>query len=87
MNSIGCPLVSDSQYLDNNLLQKNKKIINRCFLHNIYYEFNYNNKNVKFTIPLQNDLLDCLQKLKPINKKNYDVYNIPTKLKKLTLIK
>lgn len=81
MKSIGCPLVSDPQYLDNKLLQKNKQIIRRCFLHNIYYGFNYNNEDLEFIIPLQKDLLDCLNNLK--STKKYDVYKIPKKLIKL----
>ena len=83
MKNIGCPIVSDPQYLDDDLLKQNKKIINRCFLHNIYYGFNYNNENLEFIIPLQKDLLDCLNKLK---SKKYDIYKIPKKLIKLKSI-
>ena len=85
MKSIGCPLVSDPQYLDHKLLLENRKIIDRCFLHNIYYGFNYNNEDLEFIIPLQQDLLNGLNKLKPINKKKYDVYKIPKKIIKLNL--
>jgi 23S rRNA pseudouridine1911/1915/1917 synthase len=75
MNYLGHPIVSDFKYItDDKLLKKNKKIIDRFFLHNIYLQFYYKNEKYKFIIPLSCDLYNCLNKLQ--NFKYYsDIYN------------
>jgi 23S rRNA pseudouridine1911/1915/1917 synthase len=78
MNSIGHPLVADPQYLDKDTYKKNIELVPRCFLHNIYYEFKYDNELKKFIIPVPDDLLECLNKLK--SKTKYDIYKIPDEL-------
>jgi 23S rRNA pseudouridine1911/1915/1917 synthase len=78
MKSIGHPIVSDPQYVEKEKYNENKKIMDRCFLHNIYYEFEYDNELKKFIIPVPNDISECLHKLR--SKTKYDIYKIPKEL-------
>jgi 23S rRNA pseudouridine1911/1915/1917 synthase len=83
MNSIGYPIVSDNSYSSPELCKKNKNIINRLFLHNIFYQFYYNNENIKCIVPIENDLVECLTHLIPATNKKIDLYKIPSKLMKI----
>ena len=60
------------------IYKRNKKLINRCFLHNIYYQFKYDNIDKKIFIPVPDDILSCLKKLK--SSKDYNINKIPNKL-------
>ena len=80
-NSIGNPLVSDSQYLDKKTLLENKKLVPRLFLHNIYYKYVYDGEVKEIMIPLEDTLLTCLEKL-GINHKY--LRKIPDELKLFT---
>jgi 23S rRNA-/tRNA-specific pseudouridylate synthase len=78
INSIGYPIVSDPQYLDKNIYNKNIDLIPRCFLHNIYYQFTYDDIVKKFIIPIPDDIISCLHKL---NYDNIDkIHKIPKKI-------
>ena len=61
--SIGNPLVSDPKYLDKKTLLENRKLVPRLFLHNIYYKYIYDGEVKEIMVPLEDDLLKCLEKL------------------------
>jgi len=82
IDSLGFPIVSDSRYLDKNIYNQNIDLIPRCFLHNIYYEFTYDDIIKKFIIPLPNDIILCLQKLSFTNIDK--IYKIPKNVISMT---
>jgi 23S rRNA-/tRNA-specific pseudouridylate synthase len=76
--SVGNPLVSDPKYIDKETLLENKKLVPRLFLHNIYYKYKYDGEEKEIMVPLEKDLLKCLEKL-GINHKYLS--KIPDELK------
>jgi hypothetical protein len=75
---MGNPLVSDPKYIDEKTLLENKQLVPRLFLHNIYYKYVYDGEEKEIMIPLEADLLKCLEKL-GINHKYLS--KIPDELK------
>lgn len=72
MKSLGTPIVADDRYLFSSLIDQNKKIAKRMFLHNILLQFTYNNKTNTIIAPLADDLVEVLSKLTLIKKYKFD---------------
>ena len=60
-------------------MKRNKKLLDRTFLHNLYLGFNYKNNRYDVKIPLSCDLVEVLNKLKTI-RKYQTVMNIDKKM-------
>lgn len=75
MKTLGHPIVSDDKYNDIDIFTKNKKIISRIFIHNIYLSFRDDNFPNNFTIPIADDIFRVLNNIniKKIYKDIYDV--------------
>jgi 23S rRNA-/tRNA-specific pseudouridylate synthase len=78
MKSLGHPIVSDNKYNDIDIFTKNKKIISRIFIHNIFLSFKDDNFPNNFTIPITNDIFKVLNNVdkKKIYKDIYDIHNL-----------
>lgn len=79
MLSIGCSVVNDYKYSSKEEQKRNKAIVDRTFLHNVYLGFNYEDSRYDVKIPLSCDLVDGLKKLKTI-KKYQNMMNIDKKI-------
>ena len=73
MNSQNTPLVSDNKYYLNKMQHnKNKKLVNRMFLHNYNLVVNIDNNVKNVFCDLPDDLKECLNKLELLKQYKYN---------------
>ena len=60
MKELKHSIVSDNIYNDVEIYKKNKELIPRIFIHNIFLSFKDDNFPHNFTIPISNDLFQLL---------------------------
>ena len=84
MKSLGTTIVSDDLYTDESVREKNKELVERMFLHNIYLGFSHENTNYSVQLRLLPDLVKCLKRLRVREKFKID-YSVFGNIQRLRL--